>query len=141
MAAAVLGEEGFTTSQLVEEMSWPDGVQIDVGLVESAGGVRSPLADDGDSVTLCETLHPDLVLLIADAGLGTINAVRLSLAALSPALVEHGQVIVVLNRFDPFSDLHVRNRNWLVEQDAMRVAVMPGGEEQLLRSLQAERRP
>jgi dethiobiotin synthetase len=132
MAAMALGREGFTIGQLVAEITWPETDPVDVGLIESAGGVRSPLADDGDSVTLCEALHPDLVLLIADAGLGTINAVRLSLAALPKALVEQGQVIVVLNRFDPSRPLHLANRDWLVEQDRTPVLVMPGDEEQVL---------
>ncbi len=57
---------------------------VDVGLVETAGGVRSPLAADGDCLALCEALAPDVVVLVADAGLGTINAVRLTLDALRP---------------------------------------------------------
>ena len=52
-------------------------------LVESAGGVRSPLAADGDTVTLADALQPALVVLVADAGLGTINLVRLSVDALA----------------------------------------------------------
>jgi hypothetical protein len=45
-------------------------------------------------------------VLVADAGLGAINAVRLSAAALPAPLV-------VLNRYDNADDLHVRNRRWL----------------------------
>jgi dethiobiotin synthetase len=55
---------------------------VDVGLVETAGGVRSPQADDGDVLDLVAAIAPDHVILVADAGLGTINAVRLSVAAL-----------------------------------------------------------
>src|SRR5213076_1746043 len=73
MAAAALGRPPFTVADLVDELRWPDGV--DVGLVETAGGVRSPIADDGDTVDLARALHPDRVVLVADAGLGTINAV------------------------------------------------------------------
>ena len=57
---------------------------VDVGLVETAGGIRSPLAVDGDCLALCEALAPDVIVLVADAGLGTINAVRLTLDALGP---------------------------------------------------------
>ncbi len=46
--------------------------------VEGAGGPRSPIADDGDNVDLARAIAPDLVVLVADAGLGTINAVRLA---------------------------------------------------------------
>src|SRR5439155_16608062 len=48
MAAAALGRPPFTVADLVDELRWPDGG--DVGLVETAGGVRSPIADDGDTV-------------------------------------------------------------------------------------------
>ena len=80
MAADALGRAPFTLDELVAELVWPDGV--DVGVVETAGGLRSPLADDGDAVTLVRALAPDVVVLVADAGLGTINLVRLSVGAL-----------------------------------------------------------
>jgi dethiobiotin synthetase len=67
-------------------------------------------ADGGDTVDLCDRLRPDLVVLVADAGLGTINAVRLCTAALAGH-----PVAVFLNRFDG-SDLHEANRRWLAEQ-------------------------
>ncbi|CAB4550229.1 unannotated protein [freshwater metagenome] len=54
-------------------------------------------------------LLPDAIILVADAGLGTINAVRPAVAALE----EVASVLVVLNRFDPANDLHQRNRVWL----------------------------
>ena len=41
-----------------------------------------PQAIDGDAITLVEELQPDLLVLVADAGLGTINDVRLSLEAI-----------------------------------------------------------
>ncbi len=79
-------------------------------------GVRSPLAADGDGVALAAALRPDRVVLVADAGLGTINGVRLSMAALAP-----WPVTVVLNRFDPGDDLHVRNLEWLAGVDGLDV--------------------
>jgi len=81
MAAEVLGRPAFTVEDLRSELDWPDAV--DVGLVETAGGVRSPLAGDGDCASLARVIEPDLVVLVADAGLGTINAVRMSAAALA----------------------------------------------------------
>ena len=81
MAAEVLGRPAFTIADLVTELEWP---VVDVGLVESAGGPRSPLASDGDTVDLAAALAPDLVVLVADAGLGTINAVQLCAAVLAP---------------------------------------------------------
>jgi dethiobiotin synthetase len=114
MAADVLGRAPFTISDLVGEITWPDGV--DVGLVEGVGGPRSPLAADGDTVDLVRALSPSVVVLVGDAGLGAINAVRLSAAALPAA-------IVVLNRYDRADELHVRNRRWLADQCGFDVAI------------------
>jgi dethiobiotin synthetase len=125
MAAEVLGRPPFGMGDLLEELSWP-AERVDIGLVETAGGVRSPLAVDGDGAALSRALAPDLSVLVADAGLGTINAVRLAVEVLD------GPCIVVLNRFDPSSDLHSRNVVWLRERDGLRVAMVPGGEADLL---------
>jgi 7-keto-8-aminopelargonate synthetase-like enzyme/dethiobiotin synthetase len=107
MAVEALGGAAFTISDLVGELIWPDG--LEVGVVEGVGGVRSPMAADGDSTTLAAALRPDVILLVADAGLGVLNLVRLSAGALS-----HRGLLVQLNRFDPDDDLHRRNREWLV---------------------------
>jgi dethiobiotin synthetase len=115
MAAEALGRRPFTVAELVDELAWP--AVVGVGLVETAGGVRSPLAADGDTATLVEAVRPDRVVLVADAGLGTINGVRLSMAALAD-----WPVTVVLNRFDPADDLHVRNLEWLAGVDGYDVA-------------------
>ena len=120
MAAEVLRRPPFTIAELVAEIAWPAS-GIDVGLVETAGGVRSPLADDGDSVDVARALVPDLVVLVADAGLGTINAVRTCAAAL-----DAWPVVVVLNRFDEGDELHRRNRDWLVERDGLDVVTSIG---------------
>jgi dethiobiotin synthetase len=123
MAADALGREQFTLAELVAELEWPDPA-VEVGLVESAGGVRSPQTHDADGIAVAEALAPDIVLLVADAGLGTLNAVRLSLDALPPQI----PVLVVLNRFDPGNDVHVRNRDWLTERDGRAVLTLPGHE-------------
>jgi dethiobiotin synthetase len=114
MAADALGAPPFTVRDLIDELRWPDGV--DVALVEGAGGPRSPIAADGDNVTLSSAIAPDLVLLVADAGLGTINAVRMSVAAFAEE-----RVVVVLNRFDEHDPLHHRNRDWLSCRDGFDV--------------------
>jgi dethiobiotin synthetase len=116
MAADALGRPPFSIEGLVAELAFPDGT--DVAFVEGAGGVRSPLAHDGDATDLAARLQPDAVVLVADAGLGTINAVLLSLAALEPAPVH-----LMLNRFDADDPLHVANRRWLGEQFGLDVVV------------------
>jgi dethiobiotin synthetase len=114
MAAAALGLPRFTIADLVAECPADDA--DGVLFVEGAGGVRSPLADDGDTRALADALRPDVVLLVADAGLGTINDVRLSCAAL------RGHTVVVhLNRFDAGNDVHIRNRDWLRTRDGLDV--------------------
>ena len=110
MAAAALGRPPFTVTDLVGELAWPDGVEV--GFVETAGGVRSPIAEDGDCADLLDALRPDVVVLVADAGLGTLNLVRLS----ADALAGH-RLLVVLNRFDEDDALHVANAAWLRERD------------------------
>jgi dethiobiotin synthase len=116
MAAAALGRPPFTIDDLVSELVWPPGTAV--GLVETAGGVLSPLADDGDTVELAAALDPERLVLVADAGLGTINSVRMSLLAL-----EGWDVTVVLNRYDPTDELHRRNLSWLTERDHVDVVI------------------
>lgn len=106
MAAESLGRPSFTIADLAAELAWPD--HVGVGVVEGAGGVRSPLAADGDSLDLLAAVAPDVVVLIAEGGLGTINLVRLSVSAL-----DGWPVAVYLNRFDPGDDLHRANLSWL----------------------------
>jgi dethiobiotin synthetase len=120
MAAEALGRPPFTVADLADEVAWPPGVGV--GLVESAGGVRSPLAADGDTATLAGALRPERVVLVADAGLGTINAVRLSAAALAP-----WPVTVLLNRYDAGDQLHQANRAWLADRDGYDVATDAAG--------------
>jgi dethiobiotin synthetase len=115
MAAAKLGMPSPLLPELIDEVtaSWPEP-PADVGLVEGAGGVASPLALDGDTSDLAKRLHADLVVLVADPGLGTINAVRLACRALEPL-----PVIVYLNRFDDGQELHASNRAWLGKTDGL----------------------
>lgn len=117
MAAAFLGMPPPSLAELVAELSWPSPA-VDVGLVETAGGPRSPLASDADSAGLAFALEPDLAVLVAPAGLGAINSVRLSAAALDGL-----PLAVFLNRFDR-GDLHERNRRWL-QRDGFDVHVDP----------------
>lgn len=104
MAAAFLGTTPPVLDDLVAELRWPAGVAV--GVVETVGGPRSPAADDGDSAALAAALGADLAVLVAHAGLGALNAVRLC----APACP--GPLVVFLNRFDG-GDLHDRNRRWL----------------------------
>jgi dethiobiotin synthetase len=109
MAADALGLPQIALADLVAEVgaSWP--ARVDVGMVELAGGLRSPMAHDGDGRDLLAALDPDVVVVVADAGLGTLNAVLTTLDSLRAACPDVA-VAVHLNRFVDGSDLHARNR-------------------------------
>jgi dethiobiotin synthetase len=122
MAADVLDRPTILLDDLVAEVaaSW-HGAQGpgssrgtgSIGVVELAGGVRSPLAHDGDGVDFVAQTDPDVVIVVADAGLGTINAVTGTLDSLSTVADPRFATVVHLNRFDPEDGLHRRNRDWL----------------------------
>jgi dethiobiotin synthetase len=149
MAARALGLPDFTIADLIAELGRAGTDRADrpavapardapvaeapvaeapvageeVLLVETAGGVRSPLADDGDTVAFAATLDPAAVVLVADPGLGTINAVRLSVDALTGAAGGSGRpipVVVFLNRFVTTDPLHTGNLAWLHDRDGLR---------------------
>jgi len=117
MAARALGVPPFTTTDLAGGIDWP--ATLDVGLVEGVGGPRSPISDDGDNVDLAHLLAPDVVVLVADAGLGTINAVRLSV----PVFADF-PVVVALNRYTDDA-LHVKNLEYLTAVDGYDVVTAP----------------
>ncbi|HET6964941.1 MAG TPA: dethiobiotin synthase [Acidimicrobiales bacterium] len=126
MAAAALGKPVPALDELASWVtaSWSRGPVggCDLGVVEGAGGVASPLAGDGDSAALARALDADRVVLVADPALGVINSVRLSVAALAPR-----SVVVHLNRFDRDDDLQRRNLAWLQEQDGLAVTTTVEG--------------
>ena len=112
--------------ELVGELAWPDGA-VQVGVLETVGGPRSPLAADADSAALAAAVDADLAVLVGHAGLGAINAVRLS-APVSPS-----PLVVFLNHFDG-GDVADRNLRWLqaegfdVETDVAALARRIAGE-------------
>ena len=119
MAAKTLGRPPVLLADLLIELTWPVGCQV--GFVETVGGLRSPISDDADSVDLIEALDPDLVVLVADAGLGTLNLVRLTVAAL-----DGRPMVTILNRYHGDEALHRDNRAWLEERDGLDVVTAVG---------------
>jgi dethiobiotin synthetase len=114
MAADQLGRPTIHLADLIEELRWPSGTAV--GVVETVGGVRSPIAHDGDGAALAHALAPEVALLVADAELGTIHSVRAGADALAPL-----PVVVLLNRFCASDPMHVANRDWLVDRDGFDV--------------------
>jgi dethiobiotin synthetase len=110
IAAMHLGRELGLLVDVVTDMAEPAD-DTDLLWVETVGGPRSPLADDGDSADLARWLHPDFVVLVADAGLGTINAVRLSAGPFAGR-----QLLVLLNRYAETDPIHRSNAAWLRDE-------------------------
>src|SRR5256885_6448763 len=63
MAAEALSLPPFTIADLAVQVS-EQALAGALVLIESAGGVRSPLAADGDTVALADGLRPALVVLV-----------------------------------------------------------------------------
>ena len=110
MAAAVLGRPVPTLAELLDEVQLAGargrrGLARDGGRPAVADRARRRRGRPGRRAS-----SPGKVVLVADAGLGTINAVRLSVA---PFQALGHEPIVVLNRFDADDDLHRRNAAWL----------------------------
>ncbi len=116
IANAALDGPPFTISTLAHEFRLAPA--CDFVFVEGAGGVRSPLADDGDTLSLCEALDPDAVVVIAHPRLGTINEVRLTVGVL-----ERWPVVVVLNRYDETDHVQRANLLWLRARDGFEVVL------------------
>jgi dethiobiotin synthetase len=112
MAAAALGQPLPLLEDVLEELTWPEP-EPEIRWLETVGGPRSPVTVDADAVDLARHLLPDRIVLVADAGLGTINAVQLSVA---PFLEIGFEPLVILNRFDLHDDLHRRNAAWLQQK-------------------------
>jgi dethiobiotin synthetase len=112
MAADALGRAPIHLAELVAELasSWGP-TPAPIGLVELAGGIWSPHAHDGDGLELTAALAPAHIVLVADAGLGTLNSIRPAVAALTPI----APVTTLLNRYDDAVELRRRNRAWLVD--------------------------
>ncbi len=118
MAAQFVGQPPFTIAELVAESIWPP--ETDIGWLESAGGVRSPLAIDGDTVDLARAVMPDVTVVVSNAELGCISSVRLA----ADALKGH-RLIIALNWYVSDNTLHQLNCDWLTNTDRFRVVTRP----------------
>ncbi len=138
IAARLLGRDPIGLGELVaEHLARRSARRVDVELVELAGGVGSPLANapapdlaalgdggapgDGGAQFLA-LLGTHLDVLVADASLGAIDAVRTHLWALGVGRTEAPPSVVFLNRYRDDSVVCVENRRWLEEVDGLLVA-------------------
>ena len=116
MAADVLGLPSFSVSELVTELAPLPSDPNAITIIEGAGGPRSPIAADGDSISLGRAFDVDVVVLVAPAGLGTINAVRLCDRGVADRAGRPRGSLVAMNRFDGEDELHRRNHGWLADE-------------------------
>lgn len=128
MAAAATGRICPSIDELAAEIasSWAGTTPpVSLGFVETVGGTRSPTArpsaSGDDSVALLAALDVDATVLVADAGLGTIDAVRRSVPGCPTP------VLVALNRFDASNSLHRDNAAWLTDVDGLSVVTSVTG--------------
>ncbi len=115
MAAALLDLPMPTMAELTAETIIPEARFV---FVETAGGLKSPIAIDGDCLQYARRLGPTLHVLCADAGLGTINSIRLA-----QYCMEGDTMLVFLNRYDEENIVHRCNRDWLCEVNRFDVSI------------------
>ncbi len=126
MAADALGLPPPTIEALLSGLVWPDE-PVDVALLETAGGVRSPQAVDADAADVVAAWPADGIVLVSGAGLGVIDDVQLAVEQLPVMGPGSVPLTVVLNRFDGRQELHWRNLEWLADRLPVPVvAVVPG---------------
>lgn len=111
IAAAILKQQVPTLELLYQSLLRSSFFADSDCLIEMVGGVRSPLAADGDTAVLTKLLRPSATVLVSPSGLGALNSVRLSLGALF-GLTN----FVFLNRFDEDSETHQANLSWLTNE-------------------------
>ncbi|MGH2778434.1 MAG: ATP-dependent dethiobiotin synthetase BioD [Actinomycetota bacterium] len=117
MAADALDAPPIKLAELIDELELPTA---GVALIEGVGGPRSPLSHDGDTVALARAVDAERVMLVANPGLGTINATLLSASAFDGM-----DVTVFLNYFDKANPLHAANRQWLAARAHLEVVTDP----------------
>ena len=98
-------------------------------ITEGAGGIYSPLCEDGLNADLAEALG-DPVLLVAEDRLGTLSGCLLALEALDQRGLQ--VVAVVLNRRRPDAHPAMDNRAELARRSGLPVLSLPEGVPEVL---------
>ncbi len=83
--------------ELSELVAWVKGNEEPVTLVETAGGLLSPLSETASNLDLCVALGPRRILLVAGNRLGVLHDVAVCMLALERAGWGKERVVVVLN--------------------------------------------
>jgi dethiobiotin synthetase len=69
--------------------------RFEVAVVEGAGGLLSPLVEDGDNLDLLAALRPTAVVVVVPNRLGAVNQARLVLRALPAGLRRRAVLVLV----------------------------------------------
>ena len=102
--AALLENKSLTLDDL--ESAVRNNLTVeDVVLVEGAGGIYSPIAEDGFNIDLAIRLGLDLILVVEDR-LGAINQSMMAIKALDNQLNIHS---IILNQLDDTIDPNMNN--------------------------------
>lgn len=120
--------EGVTI-RLQPIVTWVDSVVVDWAVVETAGGLLSPLAAGTTNLDLACVLEPDAVLLVAPDRIGVLHEVTATLFALrmlAPRLPE--PVVVLQTPAQPDASTGGNAAELLTLQIARSVATVPRGE-------------
>lgn len=72
--------------------------RFELALVEGAGGLLSPLTEDGDNRDLLAALRPDAVIVVVPNRLGAVNQARLTLDALPKSAWRRAVIVLVEQR-------------------------------------------
>lgn len=112
--AAIAEGKNVDRSQLITgAQAWDS---FDCLVIEGAGGLFSPIADDMLNIDLIDALQPDEIVLVAADRIGVAHQVLVCLAAAQ----SRGIVIdrVILNRVDAIEDESIHTNDQLLKQFA-----------------------
>lgn len=93
LAARLEGETLAMTDLVADCETWLSAREVDVALVEGAGGVMSPMTDDATNLDLMTALNLP-VLLVAGSYLGTASHLLTALEVLRGRTLEVAAVVV-----------------------------------------------
>ena len=124
MAIAFYGRMAMRYAQMLWVQVTSSRPDRSTGGGAPAGTLAGPFSDVGrDRPVPGRTIEPAglpaalVLVLVADAGLGTINSIRPAVAALGAVAA----VTTLLNRYDAEVELHRRNLDWLRSNDGLAV--------------------
>ena len=110
----------------LSNISFQDGIQV--GIIEGAGGILSPLCADGDFIDLMYLQKVDVVLCVAEATLGSLNSIlscyygfRDQMNSRGYTSLENIDFLIYLNKFESENRTNELNYLWLRQNTDFKV--------------------